>query len=82
MGRAFYDKQGNPYRMLGVVLDITKRKQNEEALKKSVKMRDDFILIAAHELRTPITPLSLLRISLGRFIISQVYYIRKMKRGV
>ena len=45
-----YDAEGNPVSMIGVTLDITKRK-NYEAQK------DDFLGIASHELKTPITRL-------------------------
>lgn len=45
-----YDHEGNPAHMNGVTIDITKRK-NYEAQK------DDFLGIASHELKTPITSL-------------------------
>lgn len=34
-GQAIYDKEGAPIRMVGFISDITKRKQGEEALRKS-----------------------------------------------
>jgi PAS domain S-box-containing protein len=34
-GRSLYDENGNPIRMLGVILDITDRKQVEQALRES-----------------------------------------------
>lgn len=45
-----YHKDGKAYRILGTVLDITKVKQLEQ-------QKDDFISIASHELKTPITSL-------------------------
>lgn len=39
----------------GVFHDITERKKLEEALKKSIKQKDEFINIASHELKTPLT---------------------------
>src|SRR5262245_33757123 len=36
-GHIFYDGQGEPLRMLGVNMDVTERRQAEEALKKSAK---------------------------------------------
>lgn len=45
-----YDADGNPARMNGVTVDITKRKNYE-------RQKDDFLSIASHELKTPITSL-------------------------
>lgn len=49
-GSPRYDNYGNPVRMVGVTLDITQRKAYEQK-------RDDFLSVAAHELKTPITVL-------------------------
>lgn len=49
-GLPSYDTEGNPAHMIGVTIDITKRK-NYEAQK------DNFLGIASHELKTPITSL-------------------------
>lgn len=49
-GLPSYDSEGNPAHMIGVTIDITKRK-NYEAQK------DNFLGIASHELKTPITSL-------------------------
>jgi PAS domain S-box-containing protein len=44
---------------LGSCVDITEHKQTEEELKRSLKTRDEFLSAASHELRTPVTALSL-----------------------
>jgi len=49
-GSVYYDRGGQPLRMLGTLLDITQFKRLEQ-------QKDDFISIASHELKTPITSL-------------------------
>jgi signal transduction histidine kinase len=48
LGKVFYAPEGNAYRMIGVVMDITERKAME-------KQKEEFIGIASHELRTPVS---------------------------
>jgi PAS domain S-box-containing protein len=43
----------------GLSFDITYMKEIESALKAAVEARDEFLSIASHELRTPITPILL-----------------------
>jgi PAS domain S-box-containing protein len=49
-GKVLFNEQDMPLRLIGAVLDITESKQNE--LKKN-----DFIAMASHELKTPLTSL-------------------------
>lgn len=47
-GEIYYDGKQEPQRMIGINMDITERKELEQR-------RDDFISMASHELRTPMT---------------------------
>lgn len=44
-------------RLSGVSLDITERKQTEEALREADRKKDDFLALLAHELRNPLAPI-------------------------
>lgn len=60
-----YNNLGEVYRRVGIAQDITERKQAEEnrlALEKEreiSKLKSDFITIASHEFRTPLTTILL-----------------------
>ena len=49
-GKARYNEAGEPDRMVGIVSDITDIKASEQR-------KDDFLSIASHELKTPVTSL-------------------------
>ncbi|WP_316821251.1 ATP-binding protein [Pedobacter gandavensis] len=49
-GKVIFNESGTPVRMLGTVMDITEHKQEE-------LQKNDFIAIASHELKTPLTSL-------------------------
>ncbi|MBE9583949.1 PAS domain-containing protein [Mucilaginibacter sp. JRF] len=49
-GKVFFDEQDQPVRFLGIVLDITDKKEDEQR-------KNDFIAMVSHELKTPLTSL-------------------------
>lgn len=62
-GRVFRDGSGQPLRMVGVNIDITRRKQMEQEYQRATDTalaanaaKDRFLAILSHELRTPLTP--------------------------
>lgn len=55
---AFYDGDGGgPTRAMGIVRDVTDRKQVEEGLKEADRRKDEFLATLAHELRNPLAPI-------------------------
>lgn len=61
-GQLMADAQGRPVRMFGTGRDVTEEREREEQtrlLKEDVRLREDFLAIASHELRTPVTSLRL-----------------------
>lgn len=49
-GKVYFDSENKPVRFIGSVLDITDQKHEEQ-------LRNDFIAMASHELKTPLTSL-------------------------
>ena len=63
-GSVIRDHQGKPIKMLGTNVDITRRKENElslQATNRQLKIAneylDDFVFMAAHDLRSPVANL-------------------------
>jgi PAS domain S-box-containing protein len=53
----FYDATGKPLRSVGTVQDVTERKLAEEQLKELDKLKDDFLMVTTHELKSPLIPI-------------------------
>jgi PAS domain S-box-containing protein len=56
-GRVMQDANNQPNRILGVSVDLTRRKTLEEALRESDRRKDEFLATLAHELRNPLAPI-------------------------
>ncbi|MBC7690295.1 MAG: PAS domain-containing protein [Methylotenera sp.] len=86
-GQVLVNQNGKPERMSGIVMDISDRKRGEdeksralEATQKALQLREDFISIASHELKTPITPLKVgLQILRRAFTTQEVEGLRPEK---
>src|SRR5215471_12529029 len=55
-GRVVQNSNNQPTRIVGVSVDLTRRKRLEEALLESDRRKDEFLATLAHELRNPLAP--------------------------
>jgi signal transduction histidine kinase/ActR/RegA family two-component response regulator len=56
-GRVLADASARPARVVGVGMDITRRRGSEEALRQADRRKDEFLAMLAHELRNPLAPI-------------------------
>jgi PAS domain S-box-containing protein len=54
-GKVLVGEGGQPFRLVGVCMDITKRKQAEQAVADANRRKDDFLAMVSHELRNPLS---------------------------
>lgn len=57
MGKLEKTIAGTPLRIVGINLDITDRKQLEQALSREDQRKDEFLAVLSHELRNPLAAL-------------------------
>ena len=56
-GRTYLGDDGRPSYMTGACIDITERRQKEDALVAADRQKDEFLGMLAHELRNPLAPI-------------------------
>jgi two-component system CheB/CheR fusion protein len=87
-GRVYFNEQGGATRFIGTMLDITPQKLTDQANLELLIKKDEFISIASHELKTPITSLKaalqmMERVSLKNEDMKQVrtFVIKSIKQA-
>lgn len=65
-GKAYFNESNKATRFIGTVLDISIEKSLEQSTRELLLKKDEFISIASHELKTPITSLKLSLQLLGK----------------
>ena len=63
-----FDQDQNFAGYIGSCIDIDDRRKAEEALHEAISARDEFLSIASHELKTPLTPMKLQVQNLARLV--------------
>jgi PAS domain S-box-containing protein len=85
-GRCHLDATGRAVRFPGVVLDISERKQVEEALLKANRELEEFAYVASHDLQEPLRMVSIYAQMIARRISMEdptlIQYTEFMQQGV
>jgi PAS domain S-box-containing protein len=69
-GRVHRDAEGRPVRIIGMALDVTRRKLVEEELRRADRVKSEFLGVLSHELRNPLAPL-----------LNALYIVRRAEPG-
>jgi len=80
-GTPRYAPDGTFEGYIGSCIDITERKMLEDELRKSIHLREEFLSIASHELKTPLTSLSL-QIQVFRHLFQKTDDLNKIRDSV
>ena len=62
------DADGRAVLVRGALIDVTRLKTVEAELREAIRVRDEFLQVASHELNTPLTPLTLKLQQIGRML--------------
>ncbi|WP_224363562.1 CHASE domain-containing sensor histidine kinase [Hyalangium versicolor] len=65
------DPSGQVRGFVVLAFDVTERRRSEETVRTAVRLRDEFLSVASHELKTPLTSLSLKLQTLAREAATQ-----------
>lgn len=65
------DAQGRVVRWFGTSTNVDEQRRQAAALKEAIEARDTFLSVAGHELKTPLTPMSLRLQSFSRLVEKQ-----------
>jgi PAS domain S-box-containing protein len=81
LGRALaiLDSDQNILKWFGTNTDIDNQKKNEHEITNCLKLREDFISIASHELKTPLTSIKLQTELLGRILSKDNFNLQEVK---
>jgi two-component system CheB/CheR fusion protein len=70
-GRSYPGRDGRPAYVSGACVDITERRQKEDALREADRQKDEFLGMLAHELRNPLAPITYSLALLERHVDSE-----------